>query len=311
MLLRSTLGLLALGLGLAWSGPLAAQGNDPLTRFLNGLFNQDQPQAQEDKTPAARPRANQSLAPSGQKVRDAAAMPAARPPVEGAAAAANPDLAKRPDRAAPVRATTKESSTQVAAPAVPAAAVPAVSNASSLPAIPAASQQQTIPTTPEAALDRLNAYFNSIDVLTASFVQTGNGQRSQGSLSLKRPGQLRFAYAPPSTLEIVSDGRSVAIRDKKLGTNDVYPIGQTPLKFLLQERFDLARDTKVRNVQTNPDGTIIVRFDDSATFGGTSKITLHFDARRNRLKEWTVVDPQGYETQVVLSDVNVVTRAAN
>jgi hypothetical protein len=70
-----------------------------------------------------------------------------------------------------------------------------------------------------------------------------------GATLLKRPGQLRFAYAPPSTLEIVSDGRNVAIRDKKLGTNDVYPIGQTPLKFLVQERFDLARDTQVRNLR--------------------------------------------------------------
>ena len=74
------------------------------------------------------------------------------------------------------------------------------------------------------------------------------------------------------------------------------------MKFLLKDQFDLARDTKIRNVQTNPDGTIVVRFDDSATFGGTSKVTLHFDARRNRLKEWTVVDPQGYETTIVLSD---------
>jgi outer membrane lipoprotein-sorting protein len=179
------------------------------------------------------------------------------------------------------------------------------------PAAAGAQQPQTaLPTTPEAALERLNAYFNSIDVLTASFTQMGGGQRSQGTLQLKRPGQLRFAYAPPSTLEIVSDGRSVAIRDKKLGTNDVYPIGQTPLKFLLQEQFDLARDTKVRNVQTNPDGTIVVRFDDAATFGGTSKITLEFDAKRNRLKEWSVIDPQGYETQVVLSDLEVATRAS-
>jgi outer membrane lipoprotein-sorting protein len=175
----------------------------------------------------------------------------------------------------------------------------------------AAQQQPAAPTTAEGALDQLNAYFNSLDVLTASFTQTSGGQRTQGTLALKRPGQLRFAYAPPSTLEIVSDGRNVAIRDKKLGTNDVYPIRQTPLKFLLQEEFDLARDTNVRNVQTNPDGTIVVRFDDSSTFGGTSKITLHFDARRNRLKEWTVVDPQGYETNVVLSDVNAVTRSAS
>jgi outer membrane lipoprotein-sorting protein len=169
---------------------------------------------------------------------------------------------------------------------------------------------QRAPTSSEEALDRINSYFNGIDQLTASFVQnSSNGQRMGGSLALKRPGQLRFAYAPPSTLEIVSDGRSVAIRDKKLGTNDVYSIGQTPLKFLLKERFNLARDVKVQDVQVSPAGLVTVRFEDSATIGGTSKVTLRFDARANELKQWTIVDPQGYETTVVLSNVNIVPRA--
>ena len=90
----------------------------------------------------------------------------------------------------------------------------------------------------------MNAYFNSIDQLSAYFVQKNpNGQQAEGNLSMRRPGQFHFAYAPPSTLEVVSDGRNVAIRDKKLGTNDVYPVGQTPLKFLVQDNIDLSRDT--------------------------------------------------------------------
>lgn len=302
MLSRSTLGLLALVVGAIPSGPAAAQGNDPLTRYLNGLFNTDKAARPEDSQ--RRPKAGAAAAKAKSRAPKTVVQPSRPAAEEGrsegatvASAAAEPVL--------PALPTAEVSGLEPASVPVPSAA----SSRPLLPIVTAAAQQQpALPSTPAAALDRLNAFFNSIDALTASFVQTGGGQRSQGTLQLKRPGQLRFAYAPPSTLEIVSDGRSLAIRDKKLGTNDVYPIGQTPLKFLLQEDFDLARDTKVRNVQTNPDGTIIVRFDDSATFGGTSKITLHFDARRNRLKQWTVVDPQGYETQVVLSDVEVVTR---
>jgi len=181
---------------------------------------------------------------------------------------------------------------------------------------PASATPPAIPTSPAAAVARVNGYFNTIDQLTASFVQTSaGGQSLQGTLTLKRPGQLRFAYAPPSTLEVVSDGRSVAVRDQKLGTNDVYPVGQTPLKFLLKDDFDLSRDTQVRDVQTSADGLVTVKFEDSATFGGTSKISLRFDARAGRLRGWTVLDPQGFETTVTLSDVNVVqrsqTRASN
>jgi outer membrane lipoprotein-sorting protein len=298
---RSRLGLLVLSIGLAWSSPLAAQGNDPLTRFLNGLLKTDADKAEsasgDDKAQAAPQNPSRS---GSSASRSRAAKPVVPPePASSGPGEALAAPAPRPiERRKPI------------APNAPTVAVPPPPAPPTLPVVPAVASQQPapLPTTPEAAIERLNAHFNRIDALTATFVQTAGGRRSQGTLSLKRPGQMRFAYAPPSTLEIVSDGRSVAIRDSKLGTNDVYPIGQTPLKFLLKDQFDLARDTKIRNVQTNPDGTIVVRFDDSATFGGTSKVTLHFDARRNRLKEWTVVDPQGYETTIVLSDVEVVTR---
>lgn len=166
-----------------------------------------------------------------------------------------------------------------------------------------------VPTDPQAALARVNAYLNGIDTLTANFLQySGDGRQATGSLYVKRPGQLRFQYNPPSTLEIVADGRSVAIRDKKLRTQDVYSIGQTPLKFLVQDRVDLARDVKVLDVRTAPSGVVEVIFEDSSTLGGTSKVTLVFDAKANVLRQWIVVDPQGYETSVALQDVNIVPR---
>ena len=247
-----------------------AQG-DPLSRFIDRLIKSDPP-----APPAAAP---------------------ARPPVPAAPRAASP----KPAPARPAAA-------QPAAP-VPRPESPVARPAEAARVVPAATGPAALPSTPQAALQRVNGYFNRIDQLTASFVQSSPSGRSAGRLALKRPGQLQFAYAPPSTLEVVSDGRSVAVRDRKLGTNDVYPIGQTPLKFLLKDDFDLARDTKVRDVQTSPDGIVTVQFDDSATFGGTSRILLRYDAKANVLRQWVVVDPQGFQTTVALSDVDVVWRA--
>ncbi len=193
---------------------------------------------------------------------------------------------------------------------VPTAITTSASSASALAApVPVTPTSPPVPT-PATALEQVNAYFNGIDQMSAYFVQKNpDGQRAEGTLSMQRPGRLHFAYSPPSTLEVVSDGRNVAIRDKKLGTNDVYPVGQTPLKFLVQDHIDLARDTKVRDVQVARDGMVTVRFDDSATLGGTSKITLRFDSRAKALRQWTIVDAQGYETSVTLSGLNVVPRA--
>lgn len=196
--------------------------------------------------------------------------------------------------------------TDVSASAADAAADAARGIEATKKAPEAVARSRQAPENGRAAIERLNAYFNGIGVLTANFVQTNaDGRKVSGTLMLKRPGEFRFAYAAPSTLEIVSDGRKVAIRDSRLRTNDVYPLDQTPLKFLVKDRFDIAKDTKVTDVKTERDGTIRVSFEDGATFGGTSRVELTFDASKDSLKDWTLTDPQGYRTVVTLSDIVV------
>ena len=113
--------------------------------------------------------------------------------------------------------------------------------------------------------------------MVGDFVQVGaDGRRSEGKLYVQRPGRLRFEYAQPASLEVVADGTKVAIRDRKLSTQDLYFIQQTPLKFLLKDKIDLAKDTKVLDVTNDPNNTTIV-IEDGTTLGGTSKIRLMFD----------------------------------
>ncbi|WP_267358305.1 MULTISPECIES: outer-membrane lipoprotein carrier protein LolA [unclassified Methylobacterium] len=152
-------------------------------------------------------------------------------------------------------------------------------------------------------LAQANAYFNGINTLTGNFMQIGaDGRRIGGKLTLAKPGRLRFDYDQPSPLEVVADGTSVAVRDRKLNTQDLYFIAQTPLKFLLREKIDLARDLTVTDVANDPSG---VRFslEDRATLGGTSKIQLFFDADLKTLSQWRITDPQGYITTVTLSNL--------
>jgi outer membrane lipoprotein-sorting protein len=161
------------------------------------------------------------------------------------------------------------------------------------------------PMDPATAVGKANAYFNAHMTMVADFVQlSADGRRTDGKLYVQRPGKLRFEYNRPATLEIVADGTSVAIRDRKLATQDVYFIGQTPLKFLLKDKIDLARDTKILDVKTD-ERSVAILIEDKATFGGTSRIRLVFDAATFQLRQWTVTDPQGYETLVSLSNVDL------
>lgn len=155
----------------------------------------------------------------------------------------------------------------------------------------------------QAAIEKANAALNSFSTLSASFAQVGGeGGRLTGTVWVQRPGKLRFEYNKPSTLEVVSDGSTVLVRDRKLNTSDPYPISQTPLKFLLSSRIDLSRDTRVRSVSSGGDG-VSIAIEDSSTIGGTSRITLTFDNDITALKRWRVTDPQGYTTTVSLGGV--------
>ncbi|WP_243367728.1 LolA family protein [Microvirga solisilvae] len=355
MLKKSLRCILALAAMTACAFPAAAQqrASDPLTRFLDGVFQpnlrqgapvEPQPAQAPQQTaepapaapvPAAQPQPKPKPKAAAAKPKAPATQQAAQPkpqPQPVAQQAPKPEPAPQPAPAEPVTqaaptapepvpaksepeprvaATPEPAPVKAAEPPKPAKSTPAQAASPTPTSVAAAATPVSPPNppSPAAALERVNAYFNSMDTMSAYFVQKNpNGQQVEGTLSVRRPGQLHFAYAPPSTMEIVSDGRNVAIRDKRLGTNDVYPVSQTPLKFLVQENVNLARDTKVRDVQIGRDGVITVAFDDSATMGGTSKITLRFDSRANALKQWTVLDSQGYETTVVLSGINLVQR---
>ena len=155
------------------------------------------------------------------------------------------------------------------------------------------------------AVRRANAYLNGVQVMTADFVQIGaDGHRSEGKFYLQRPGKMRFQYAPPDRIEIVADGRSFAVRDQKLNTQDLYFIGQTPLKFLLADSIDLARDTKVVGVASDAN-TVAITIEDKNTFAGSATTTLLFDPTSFALKQWTALDSQGLQTVVTFFNVDL------
>lgn len=182
------------------------------------------------------------------------------------------------------------------------------SAASAKPSGKPATQVGAEPLEPQAIVMRVNDYFNNISGMTADFAQIGaDGKQYRGKLYVQKPGKMRFEYNPPAVIEVVSDGSSVVVRDRKLATQDMYTIGQTPLKFLLKDELNLAKDTKVLRA-SNDANAMSVAVEDKSTFGGTSRVTLVFDADGTVLKNWRVRDPQGHETFVSLSNINTNAR---
>jgi outer membrane lipoprotein-sorting protein len=159
-----------------------------------------------------------------------------------------------------------------------------------------------------AQVDKISAYLTSVQQLMGNFVQVGpDGSRVKGEFYIQKPGKVRFEYEAPSPIEIVADGKSVVVRNSKLATQDLYPLSQTPLRFLLSERIDLLKETNVISVRADEMFVTIV-IEEKHAVVGTSRLLLMVGAKDFQLKQWTVTDPQGYDTTVAVSNIDTSKR---
>jgi outer membrane lipoprotein-sorting protein len=156
----------------------------------------------------------------------------------------------------------------------------------------------------KAVIDKVNNYLSSVQILSGNFIQVGpDGNRTKGQFYISKPGKVRFEYDNPSPIELIADGQSVVVRDRNLATQDVYPLSQTPLRFLLADKVDLMRDTNLVAVYAD-DVFITVVVEEKTAIIGTSRLMIMFSAKDMQLKQWTVTDPQGYDTTVAVYNLD-------
>jgi outer membrane lipoprotein-sorting protein len=157
--------------------------------------------------------------------------------------------------------------------------------------------------------DRVSVYLSNVRNLSGNFVQIGpDGRKSEGEFFLQKPGRVRFDYNPPSPIELIADGSSVVVRDRKLATQDLYPLSQTPLRLLLADRIDLLRDTNLVGVYAD-DVFVTVVIEERQIIAGTHRLMIMFGAQDYQLRQWTVTDPQGYDTTVAVYNLSTTRQA--
>ncbi len=217
------------------------------------------------------------------------------------------------DRSAPAAAPTPSAATQ---PTPPAGSGITNFLDSAIGALNPFSGKSSHPTTDPSTFDakqralvnRVSAYLTSVQVLTGNFVQIGpDGRRTSGHLFIQKPGKVRFEYDPPSPIDIIADGTQVVVADRKLGTQDLYPLSQTPLRFLLADKIDLLQDTNVVGV-TADDTYVSVMIEEKQAFIGTNRLLMMFDSKDFKLKQWTVTDVQGFDTTIAVSNLDTSKR---
>jgi len=177
-----------------------------------------------------------------------------------------------------------------------------------LPALAAAgaAAQTGIALTPQDRSDqgRIEAYLNGLKTLQAHFLQVApEGQISQGTVWLDRPGRMRFQYDPPAPFLLVASHGVLVFRDSQLAQTSNIPLSRTPLGMLLADRVSLSGDVTVTGIQRLP-GQIQVSLVRTAS-PGDGTLTLVFADNPLALRRWTVVDAQQKETRVTLYNVEL------
>lgn len=193
---------------------------------------------------------------------------------------------------------------QVAPPASkPAAKVQAPASVAVAAPVNHAAANNALDQGQQATLKKITQVYNGVREMQGDFLQIEpDGTRTSGKFFLTKPGKVRFQYDRPVPIEIISDGESVVVRDRKLNTQDLYPLSQTPLRYLLRDKIDLMRDAKVLSVYQDAD-LVMVTIEEKATFT-SGQLTLYFAGHDYALRQWTITDAKGLETAVRVSDVS-------
>lgn len=149
-------------------------------------------------------------------------------------------------------------------------------------------------------LSDLSAYINGLGTVEADFRQVNaDGSTATGKLYIRRPGRVRFEYAPPDNTLVLASGGQVAIFDGKSNQPpEQYPLKKTPLNLILAEKVDLARAKMVTGVTEDGDTTRVRAQDPENPEYGS--IELVFTSDPVELRQWVIRDEGGSETTVIL-----------
>ena len=144
-------------------------------------------------------------------------------------------------------------------------------------------------------------YFNGIRTLQARFVQSNpGGTVVQGTLSVRRPGRMRFEYDPPSQLKIVADGSQVTMWDIANRDFGQWPIGWTAASFLVREPLILqGGDLAVEKVE-RADGMLQLTMS-QAKKPQEGKVIVRLSENPMVLRGWTIIDNRNQRVDVSLN----------
>ena len=166
---------------------------------------------------------------------------------------------------------------------------------------------------PEALARALQQRYEGIRDFSADFVQSYRGGvlrtqvREQGTVSVKKPGLMRWVYTSPERKEFVSDGRQVYFyvpEDRQVIVSNVAAADQatTPALFLAG-RGDISRDFLAAYEDVALPGTTALRLTPLKPEPEYEYLVVSVDPESLQIRALTTRDRQGGESTIVFQEL--------
>ena len=154
-------------------------------------------------------------------------------------------------------------------------------------------------------LAAVQRHLRSVETMTADFSQADrDGKVLTGTLTLKKPGRIRFQYQKGVPILIVGDGKALWFLDYSVGQKQRWPIANSPLGVLLNPDRDMTRFATIVQGMDPRIVSVEARDPKHPEYG---RITLVFARQASApaglmLQGWVALDSQGNRTTIRLTN---------
>ena len=123
-----------------------------------------------------------------------------------------------------------------------------------------------------------------INNLSFYFKQTINEKNEKGYCVIKYPKKIYCEYKNTNKKIIVSNGKSLVIKNRSSGTYYMYPLNKTPFEFLLDKNYLIE---KINNLESKEIENKYIYFE---ILENNNKINIFFDKKTFNLIGWQTED---------------------
>ena len=126
--------------------------------------------------------------------------------------------------------------------------------------------------------------FNEIENLSFSFKQNINDKEEKGNCIIEYPKKIYCLYENSNEKLLVSDGKSLVIKNQRINQYYIYPIEKTALNLILDKNFLISKISET-NVDLIDDKFYRFKFNESE-----NSVNIFFDKKTLNIIGWQNID---------------------